>query len=323
MGLDLDWAIGSGGIMSCEAAKKATGSGVVKRATSKKSASTKKAKASGKGKPKAKSSLRVVASKSKAKKKSTVQSEEERVAQLILDHRENGRKLARSILRRWRVRMPTDEIDSIVDLALCEAARRYSEERGATFMTFFFYHLRGHLVRSVARAAQANNIFMAFAQNIGIDPGDWHHVNNEVIWTYAPDTMIFGQRDAETPEHNVLRKEKLKQCREAITKLDELEQEIIYRSFQSEQPLVNIARSLGYSRCHVSRVKKAALERLKVILEETADGVRPYDGGRELNAGSMKSPVLGRGRTKRRGRRRSIGRNERLSNNRSSANQAA
>src|SRR5690349_7137351 len=81
---------------------------------------------------------------------------EAEISKLILDHRENGRKLARSILRRWRVRMPAEEIDSIVDLSLCEAARRYSSERGASFMTFFFYHLRGHLVRSVARAAQGN-----------------------------------------------------------------------------------------------------------------------------------------------------------------------
>ena len=308
--------------MSCEAAKKPTGQGTAKSKTSTRAKSSKSRKTTKGTKAKTSSALRVVEKKAEAGKKPTAQTEEERVAQLILDHRENGRKLARSILRRWRVRMPTDEIDSIVDLALCEAARRYSEERGATFMTFYFYHLRGHLVRSVARAAQANNIFMAFAKNIGIDPGDWQHVNNEVIWTYAPDTMVFGQRDAETPEHSVLRKEKLKQCREAITKLDTLEREIIYRSFQGEQPLVNIARSLGYSRCHVSREKKAALERLKVILEESADEARSIDNGRSATPNSS-SATLSRGRTKRRARRRNIGRNARAAAGGSSATRAA
>ena len=192
---------------------------------------------------------------------------EEEVSQLILNHRENGRKLARSILRRWRVRMPAEEIDSIVDLALCEAARRYSSERGASFMTFFFYHLRGHLVRSVARAAQGNNIFLSFARNAGVDASDWSHLSNEVIWSYVPEYLIFGQRDIETPEHLMIRREKIKQCQTACDKLDNLEKEIIDRSFSSEQPLVDIAKSLGYSRCHISRVKKSALDRLKVLLD--------------------------------------------------------
>lgn len=211
----------------------------------------------------------------KAKAKKVKVSKEVLAAQkieaLILDHRENGRKLARSILRKWRVRMPADEIDSVVDLALCEAAKRFSEKYGASFMTFYFYHLRGHLVRAVARAANSNNIFMAFAQNMGMEAEDWPHVSNEVIWAYAPDTRVFGQQDIETPEKSVIRHEREEQCREAIGKLDSLEQEVISRSFHGEQPLVNIARNLGYSRCHVSRVKKAALERLRVILDEGAD----------------------------------------------------
>jgi len=192
---------------------------------------------------------------------------EAEISELILNHRENGRKLARSILRRWRVRMPAEEIDSIVDLSLCEAARRYSSERGASFMTFFFYHLRGHLVRSVARAAQGNNVFLAFARNAGVDTDEWPNLPTEVLWSYMPDYLLFGQRDIETPEHVLMRREKISQCRSACDQLDNLEREIIDRSFSNEQPLVDIARSLGYSRCHISRVKKSALDRLKLMLD--------------------------------------------------------
>ncbi len=192
---------------------------------------------------------------------------EAEISELILNHRENGRKLARSILRRWRVRMPSEEIDSIVDLSLCEAARRYSSERGASFMTFFFYHLRGHLVRSVARAAQGNNVFLAFARNAGVDTDEWPNLPTEVLWSYMPDYLLFGQRDIETPEHVLMRREKISQCRSACDQLDTLEREIIDRSFSNEQPLVDIARSLGYSRCHISRVKKSALDRLKLMLD--------------------------------------------------------
>ena len=242
--------------------------------------------------------------------------EEAEIAELILTHRENGRKLARSILRRWRVRMPADEIDSIVDLALCEAARRYSSERGASFMTFYFYHLRGHLVRSVARAAQASNLFLAFTQHNGVDTTDWQHLSSDAMWSLVPDQMLFGQRDVETPEHVVLRKEKISECRDAVTKLDELEKEIINRSFSSEEPLVDIARALGYSRCHISRVKKTALERLKLLIN---------NGGtvKEIKEALQQKPVeetlvdrivvSGRGRPKRRSRRRTVNPRVRIS----------
>ena len=193
------------------------------------------------------------------------------VSELILEHRENGRKLARSILRKWRVRMPAEEIDSIVDLALCEAAARFDATKGASFMTFLFYHLRGHLVRGVSKAAQSSNIFLAFAQGMGLEQEDWKHISGDVIWSYLPDNVL-GQRESKTPESVVLRKEKIDKCREAVSSLDALEREVISRSFGTEQPLVDIAKTLGYSRCHVSRVKKAALERLEGMLEHTRAG---------------------------------------------------
>ena len=159
---------------------------------------------------------------------------DEAVNELILGHRENGRKLARSMLRRWRVRMSPEEIDSIVDLTLCEAARRYCPNRGASFMTFFYYHLRGHLVRAVASAAQASNVFLAFAQSSGIDARDWaRSAGEDFLRSVVPDHLLASSRDSETPEHVVLRKEKIRTCREACSKLDALEQEIIERSFSN------------------------------------------------------------------------------------------
>ena len=235
---------------------------------------------------------------------------EEEINNLILNHRENGRKLARSILRRWRVRMPAEEIDSIVDLSLCEAARRYSSERGASFMTFFFYHLRGHLVRAVARAAQATNTFLAFNKPQGIDAADWSNLGSDMTWSFVPDQVVTGQRDADTPENVMIRQEKIKQCQTACSQLDTLEREIIDRSFSSEQPLVDIARSLGYSRCHISRVKKSALDRLKKILnaaeqEKAETVVKPVE---EPVATPLRGSVADRKIPGRRSRRRSISR---------------
>jgi RNA polymerase sigma factor (sigma-70 family) len=244
--------------------------------------------------------------KAPAKMKRT-KAQERKISELILGHRDNGRKLARSILRRWRVRMPTDDIDSIVDLALCEAAERYSAEKGAAFMTFFFYHLRGHLVRTVTRAAQASQLFLAFARSSGVDTTQWQTEVTDVSWSVAPDHFMFGQKEGVTPENELLRKEKIEQCRGAVSKLDLLEQEILTRSFADEEALVDVARSLGYSRCHISRVKKSALDRLKVLL---TDGVLPEaqsSEAAELEVVEFKDHGASRlDRGRRRSRRRSI-----------------
>src|SRR5690348_15064745 len=69
--------------------------------------------------------------------------------ELVLRYRMKARKLARSILRKWHSRLDLQEVDSIVDLSLCEAVARYNPAKGASFMTFLFYHLRGNLIRAV------------------------------------------------------------------------------------------------------------------------------------------------------------------------------
>ncbi|MBL7662084.1 sigma-70 family RNA polymerase sigma factor [bacterium] len=171
---------------------------------------------------------------------------------LILEHRDNARKLARSMLRRWRVRLPYEELDSIVDLTLCESALRFSPEHGAGFMTFLFYHLRGYLVRAVSSAVQ-NTQFMN-----GV-----HTTTDDETIHLSPEGACFGNHQVESPETILIRKENISSTRTACSGLDSLEQEVIIRSFENDESLVDIAKSLGYSRCHISRVKRRALEQLQ------------------------------------------------------------
>lgn len=207
-------------------------------------------------------SKKSVAKKKEAPRKSGKGNAELQYQTLILEHRENGRKLARSILRRWRVHMPNEEIDSIVDLGLCEAAQRFSPKKGASFMTFFFYHLRGHLVRAVARATQASSVLN------GPKEGEDEEISSDIISSYGTfvDNELNAQRDQENPEQIILRREKITFCRDAMSGLDSLEKIVLERSYGDDETLVDIAKSLGYSRCHISRVKKAALIRLKSVL---------------------------------------------------------
>ena len=223
------------------------------------------------------------------------------VDELILEHRENGRKLARSILRRWRVRMNLDEVDSIVDLTLCEAAQRFSPEKGASFMTFYFYHLRGQLVRAVSESANNSKLVLSFGVTFGDESLNQASIGEELCKNDLNEQIFGKSYTADCPENRLLRKEDINLCKDACEKLDELEQEVLYRSYAKEEALVDIARSLGYSRCHISRVKKRALERLGLDLQGENFGKPANDKSEEKKVG-----IRARRIPSRRSRRRTI-----------------
>ena len=84
---------------------------------------------------------------------SALNAEERKV--LILEHRVSARRMAKSILRKWRASLHLDDLYSVVDTALCEAALRFDPERGVQFVSFLFYHLHGLLVKTITRERDA------------------------------------------------------------------------------------------------------------------------------------------------------------------------
>lgn len=182
---------------------------------------------------------------------------------LIVKYRLKARKLGRSILRRWHSRMDLDEVDSLVDLSLCEAVKRFDPLKGASFMTFLFYHLKGNLVRAVASAAAASSLPVrlaevgeAFSDEFDAESPIAHGMNAVEI------AEAVTSQDSPLPDE-ALWKKQLNDCSSvACEKLDSLEREIIKRIFVHEQQIIDIAAALGYSRCHISRVKKKALDTL-------------------------------------------------------------
>jgi len=183
---------------------------------------------------------------------------------LIIKYRLKARKLGRSILRRWHSRMDLDEVDSLVDLSLCEAVKRFDPLKGASFMTFLFYHLKGNLVRSVAAAAAANSLPTGLLDEEGNPRGVGEMMGELQLRSInsAEIAEAMTSQDSPTPDEALWRKQLHSQSTLACEKLDALEREIIKRIFIQEQQIMDIAASLGYSRCHISRVKKKALETL-------------------------------------------------------------
>jgi RNA polymerase sigma factor (sigma-70 family) len=195
-------------------------------------------------------------SECRADKKSRLSARKER-SDLVLSYRFKARKLARSILRRWHARLDEGEVDSIVDLSLCEAVQRFSPEKGASFMTFMFFHLRGNLIRAVAGSVTAYSALGAEVDDYlcdGATPG-------RVVNAGEVARALFNN-DNNSPDEELFRSQLASISAGAFGRLDPLEREVIRRIYLAEEQLLDIAENLGYSRCHISRVKKRALETL-------------------------------------------------------------
>jgi len=216
-------------------------------------------KASGTAKPKARV-FEIVRGKGFKRKKTEHLSELQR-HDLVVEFRMKARKLGRSILRKWHARMDLQEVDSIVDLSLCEAVKRYDPNKGASFMTFLYYHLKGNLIRAVSAAASANTIPVHDSENGSAQRNDQRRdYSNFVNAIDVAEALCNHERLL--PDEVFLKKEMVKLSLDACDRLDPLESEVIRRIYIQGQQLMDIANSLGYSRCHISRVKKKALEAL-------------------------------------------------------------
>ena len=198
--------------------------------------------------------------------------------ELILEYRTKARKLGRSILRRWQARLDLEEVDSVVDLSLCEAVQRFDPSKGASFMTFLYYHLKGNLIRTVTAAAQANFVP---GQEIETRKGE----EPKTITALDVVEAISGT-DQRNPDDLLLQKELIDLSKDACTRLDPLEREVIERLYLQGEQLMKIASSLGYSRCHISRVKKKALENLQDEMEQVLESSE--EGSGQLNLQSIR-----------------------------------
>jgi RNA polymerase sigma factor (sigma-70 family) len=173
---------------------------------------------------------------------------------LVLEYRLKARKLARSFLRRWGVYLEGYLVDSMVDLSLCEAVARFDPERGASFMTFMYYHLRGNLMRLISESVNRSEMAQGRLVFDG-DDGEVYIGSDEVFTS-------LHSGEAQSPHDIIEGREELQRCLDACSQLDALGKDVIQRFYFNGEPVTTIARSLGYSRSHISRVKTRALKLL-------------------------------------------------------------
>lgn len=184
---------------------------------------------------------------------------------LVLEHRERACKIACSMLRKWNCRLDLEEINSIVDLSLCEAVKNFDPSKGVSFITFMFYHLRGNLIRNISQLANRPSLAMEF------DDEDLESGFIGVESINPADTFeTLGRGANKAPDEAFLGKELLDITLKASEVLSDLEKQIIYGIYLQERQVNKIAKELKYSRCHISRTKTQALNKLRKEFEKMA-----------------------------------------------------
>lgn len=222
-----------------------------------------------------------------------------KIEQLVLDHRDHGKRLAWSFLSSWRISLHQDEVTSVVGAALCEAASRFDPTRGVEFKTFFFYHLRGMLLKEISRVIQEQRVLQFVPHYVVSGGTDNSDNSNHGSWGGFP--II----DRNNPENILEKREVANRCWEACAELDPLEQEVLIRFFVNDEPLIEIADELNYCRCHISRVKSRALDKLGRLLSEyttapdgTIDELRLAREEEQEGLRQVRNYTGGRGRRK-------------------------
>lgn len=185
----------------------------------------------------------------------------EEIEVVVSEHQRYGYRLAWNFLKGWHVRLHPDEVTSIVGMALVEAARRFDPSMNVAFKTFFFYHLKGMLLREISRLVNESKVNLSlFASQSTSGIQDSQSVD-EASWFYV-------DVDRRNPEQLMQDEELAAICRKACAELDPLEREILHRHFVNDEPLKDIAKELKYNRCHISRVKSIALAKLQSIMRD-------------------------------------------------------
>lgn len=236
-----------------------------------------------------------VSPKSARSKKQPVRTEAQRIKAvhiLVEDHYETGKRLAWSFLNKWRVRIEEDEVTSITGAALCEAANRFKPELGVNFKTFLFYYLRGMLLKEITKRVTDSKVRVPVA---------YLNEANDDARGISLENYYEADQDS-NPENMLDQKQRIELCREATAGLDALEQKVLERFFGEDESVVDIAKNLGYCRCHISRVKSKALssltEKLALLSPDAPSEEDPFSHKDPLIAARRKFYRGVRGRRK-------------------------
>ena len=168
---------------------------------------------------------------------------------LVMNHRARALSLARGMLAKWRASLEVVELCSLVDISLCEAAARFDAGAGASFFTFFYFYLKGNLVKAVVSRSDKRLVFVE-SYDLPIDGTEL-------------DSDCAKQRAEQSLERQQISHLAENICRS----LKGLEHHVIWGTFFEHKTPGELTRETGMTRGHLSRVRKNALAKIRRKLE--------------------------------------------------------
>jgi len=172
---------------------------------------------------------------------------------LVTEARERGLQVARRILRSWQIRLPEDEVQSAVDLALCDAVRHFDPTREVQFVTYARLYIRGALWETVA-----------FQNGLGHGtPPPLHEGDEERSFEPADQRPLPDQQYGYQQIRTVVAK--------AMANVSPTGRDVVVEVDLLGHKLNATAQRLGYSRGHLHEIRRKALEYLRAELMDYAE----------------------------------------------------
>jgi|GEM_PF-3756940 len=172
---------------------------------------------------------------------------------LIIKYRLDALKIAKSLAKKWNYWVDYQELQSVVDLSLCEAAKNFDELKGASFLTFLYYYLKGNMIKLIKATS---NI-----QYVSIDEVDLDYISNSLASTNS-------SLDNLQPDTILIKKELASLSNKVVANLDYFQQEVIKNFYSEQKTITQLASDLGYSRGHVMRIKSQTLGNIKEVFDD-------------------------------------------------------
>jgi RNA polymerase sigma factor FliA len=223
---------------------------------------------------------------------------------LIEEYLGFARAIAAKIFQKVGAHVSFDELLSLANTGLLQAADRYDESSGVAFTTFAHYRIRGaiydgvrqlaHLPRSEYRKLQAREradgylAAAAAAEAAARTPGaapDLRSTEDDLRAVFermagVTTTLVVSldagdgsqpaeqfDQDGPSPEVAVSNHQLAVRLRTAIRELPERERHLIEKHYYEDKPLAEAGRELGLSKSWSSRLHARAIDQLRRLLE--------------------------------------------------------
>jgi len=213
--------------------------------------------------------------------------------ELIINHREYVRKLAREIYRKLPKHASLDDLVGYGEVGLVEAANSFDALSGVAFTTFAFYRIRGSIfdgirkmtgITPALRKQMAQDAAMdAVAENTNVPtggtPGEAEAVAKSFTDSVKRLGMVFlvsnagdegsplDKVDNARPEEALEQAEMMTKLREAIAALGEDQAQIIRLFYFEQKSMSEIGAAIGKDKATVSRRHAKAVESLAAAMQ--------------------------------------------------------